>query len=259
MRYLSVTVVSTLCLGLAAGNAPAQPHGGHHGGHHAVHVPIHHGTYYGHNNWHHVVPHRPNYVGAYYTTGTTHYYTPSPVVPILPIVPPVVAAGTPAPPPPAPVEVQKPIELTFGDYSRYEDLAGRLAFEANALCLDLHYNYKHNKDFAEVYGEAYAILQAAKYIHGKEHKGDRPTLNKRMVEVDKLFHHVQDEMRGWTRVAAKQVGEDALPEKIASVEAVLHHLCYDVGVKPHEPAAAKAPPPADLNEVAPPPPPAVKP
>lgn len=241
MKYLIVAAASAVGLCLAAGTATAQHH---HGGHH---VPVHHGVYYGHNNWHHVVPHRPAYVGAYYTSGTTHYYTPSPIIPV------VLAAGPADGPPPAPVEVQKPVEVAFGGYSRYEDLAGRLAFEANALCLDLHYNYKHNKNFAEVYGEAYGILQAARYVRGKEHKGDHDLLHKRMVEVDKLFHHVQDEMRGWTRVAAKQVGGDGLPEKVAGLEAVLHHLCYDVGVKPHEQAVEAAPPPGGINEDAPPP------
>lgn len=219
----------------------------HHGGHHPRHVPIHSGIHYGHSNWHHVVPHHRTYVGAYYTVGHTHYYTPSRITPL------VQSVGVPAAPPPVAIEAQKPVEFAFGGYSRYEDLAGRLSFEANALCLDLHYNYRHNKNFAEVYREAYDVLQAAKYLQGNEHKGDRATINKRMVEVDKLFHHVQDEMRNWTRVAAKQVGENALPEKIEGVEAVIHHLCFDVGVKPHEQPAA-APGTVDPTEVAPPPP-----
>lgn len=240
MKYF----IAAIGLLVAVGTATAQH------GHHARHVPVHHGVHYGHNNWHHVVPHHRTYVGAYYTVGHTHYYTPSPVVPVLQL------AANPAAPAPAPIEVQKPVELTFGGYSRYEDLAGRLTFEANALCLDMHYNYKHNKNFAEVYREAYDVLLAAKYIQGKEHNGDRATLNKKMVEVDKLFHHVQDEMRTWTRVEAKQVGTNALPEKIEGVEAVLHHLCFDVGVKPHE-APAGAAGTVDPTEVAPPPPPPV--
>jgi hypothetical protein len=49
-----------------------------------------------------------------------------------------------------------------------------------------------------------------------------------------------------------------LPEKIAGVEAVMHHLCFDVGVKPHEQPAEEAPPPGNLKEEAPPPPPVEK-
>lgn len=255
MKYLIAAVPAVIGLLVATSTAAAQHRqGGHHGGHR---LPTHHGVYYGHQNWHYVVPHRPGHVGAYYTVGQTHYYTPSPVVTVVPVPLPPPVAGFPAapPPPPLPVEVQRPVELAFGGYSRYEDLAGRLAFEANALCLELHYNYKHNKNFGEVYREVYDVLQAARYLHAKEHKGDRALIHRRMVEVDKLFHHVQDEMRGWTRAATRQIGVNTLPEKLEGVEAVLHHLCFDVGVKPHEQPAAAAPAPGDPNEVAPPPPP----
>ncbi len=235
---------ATVCLILAAGQASAQHiHLSHH--HRAS---SHHGVHYGHHNWHHVVPHHRNHVGAYYTIGHSHYYTPSPVVRIV-----TVAASPVASPPPAIVEAQKPVELTFGGFSRFEDLAGRLSFEANAMCLDLHYNYKHNKNFAPVYAQAYGVLQAAKYLRGKDHGGDRETIRKRMVEVDRLFHMAQEEMRGWTRAATKQIVTDALPEKIAGVEAVLHHLSYDVGIQPHESPVEEAPPPADPAEPAPPP------
>lgn len=249
MKYLIAVVSAALCLLVSAGTTPAQHH---HGGHHVARVPVHHGVNYGHQNWHHVVPHHPTYAGAYYTTGSTHYYTPAPVVSVIPL------AGIPAAPTPAPIEVRAPVELTFGGYKRYEDLAGRLTFEANNLCLEMHYNYRGNKNFAEVYREAYDILQAAKYLHAKEHNGDRDLINKRMVEVDKLFHHVQDEMRDWTRSATRQVGVNALPEKIEGIEAVIHHLSFDVGVRPHEQPAAAAPPPVMPDEVAPPPPPVIK-
>lgn len=232
---------------ILAGNMALAQH--HHGGHHAQHVPIHHGIHYGHQNWNYVVPHRPTYVGAYYSVGHTHYYTPSQITPLVSVV------NNPAAPPPAVIEPQRPVELAFGGFSKYQDLAGRLAFEANAMCLDMHYNYKHNKNFAEVYGEAYGVLQAAKYLLGQEHQGDRQIIGRRMAEADKLFHHVQDEMRAWTRQPAKQVGGDGLPEKIAAVEAVMHHLCFDAGVKPHQQAVEAAPAPVDLNrETAPPPP-----
>lgn len=259
MRYFTTSMTFGMILFLTPSPMQAQHHGGGHhgGGHHGGgrHVPIHHGVRYGHHNWHHVVPHRPAHhghqarIGAYYTIGQTHYYTPSPIVPI------VTMTTTPSAPPPQVIEAQKPVELSFGGFSRIEDLAGRLAFEANLLCLDMHYNYRHNKNFAEAYREAYGILQAAKYVEGREHQGNRDLIRARMMEVDKLFHHVQGEMRAWTRAVAKPIGPDELPEKQASVEAVLHHLCFDAGVKPHEQPAEAAPAPAIPNEVAPPPPP----
>ena len=255
MKHRIAAAVLMVGLLIGASTALAQHHGGHNGGHYSGHygghwgghgLPVHHGSYFGHDDWSHVIPHHPSYVGAYYTTGQAHYYTPSPVTGYAP------AIGAPAGP--VTVQVQRPVELAFGGFSRYEDLGGRLALEANALCLDMHYNYRHNRNFAEVYREAYNVLQAANYLHGKEHQGDREAITKRMVEVDALFHHVQEEIRGWSRATTKQIGVNALPEKVEGVEAVLHHLCHDVGVKPHDQPAEVAPAPSDLNEALPPPP-----
>jgi hypothetical protein len=151
------------------------------------------------------------------------------------------------------VEPNRPVRLTFAGFERYEDLAGRLEHEANSLCLEMHFNYRHNKDFAEVYREAYSLLTAAQYLHGKAHQGDHETIRNRITDVDRLFHHLQEDMRGWTRSATRQIGAGSLPYKLASVEAVLHHLCYDVGVEPHDHAEA-APAPDHAGELVPPPP-----
>lgn len=211
--------------------------GGHYGGNYGGHA-VHRGIHYGHNNWNYVVPHHNQFAGAYYSQGATHYYTPTIVTRQV--------VGV------APVVVQKPVELAFGGFSRNQDLAGRLSVEANAMCLDMHYNYQHNKNFVEVYRAAYNVLKAAKYLHGKEHQGDRETITNRMVEVDALFHDVQDQVRGWSRVVTKQIGASELQQKVEGVEAVLHHLCYDVGVEPHTQPVEEAPPPADLRETIPP-------
>ena len=263
-KWLSaVTLVVVAGLFLATGTAPAQHRGGYggysgghggYGGYSGGHVPAYHGVYYGHSNWNYVVPHRPAYAGGYYSVGQTHYYTPTPFVSVFAARPVAVAPGVPTPPalPPA-AAMQKPVELTFGGFTRYQDLAGRLVVDVNALCLDMHHNYQGNKNFADVYAEAYGVLQAAKYLSGKEHNGDRDAIGKRVVEMHRLFHHVLDETRGWTRTARKQVGTDAMEEKMAGVEAVLHHLAYDAGIKQEEPAAGAAMPVVDPGEQAPPP------
>ena len=252
MRWFTPTVL-TAALVLATGPATAQ-HGGGHGGYSGGRVPAYHGVYYGHSNWNYVVPHRPTYAGGYYSIGQTHYYTPTPIVPLLAVQPAPVAPVAPvAPIPPPPVEAQRPVQLAFGGFTRYQDLSGRLAGDVNALCLDLHHNYRGNKGFADVYAEAYSVLQAAKYLQGQEHNGDRAVVGQRVAEVHRLFHHVMDETRGWTRTAVRQVGTDTLAEKTAGVEAVLHHLEYDVGIKQVEQAVAKPLPVIDPNEVAPPP------
>lgn len=142
----------------------------------------------------------------------------------------------------------------FGGFTQYQDLAGRLAVDVNALCLDMYHNYQDNKNFDDVYAEAYGVLQAAKYLQGNEHKGDHNAIGKRVAEVHRLFHHVMDETRGWTRTARKQVGAFALEEKTANVEAILHHLVYDAGIKQEEQAAGGAALPViDPLEEAPPP------
>lgn len=246
---IAVVALSAGLLIAGANVASGQHYGGHHGGlfggHHDRYVPSYHGDNYGHNDWNYVVPHHPTYSGAYYTSGEYHYYTPSHITSYVPT-----SGGHPVA-----VEAQRPVELAFGGFNRYEDLAGRLMLEANALCLDLHYNCRHNRNFAEVYREAYDVLQAAKYIHSKEHQGDREAISRRMVEIDRLFHHVQQETRGWTGSEIRQVNASALPQKIAGVEAVMHHLCYDIGVKPHDASIESAPAPAAaVEEIAPPPP-----
>lgn len=241
MRILSLAFVATIVLTTTGGLALAQ----HDHGHGHARAPVHHGTYFGHRDWNYVVPHHSTYAGAYYSTGDAHYYTPAQIVPVGPPV-----QGIAVQPPP--VTALKPVELTFDGFSRYQDLAGRLDAAVNLLCLDMHYNYRHNPRFAQIYGEAYGVLQAAKFIHGKEHQGDQDTIRRRMTEVDRLFHHVQGEVAGWTREPVKPIGPETLQAKAAGVEAILHHLCFDVGVKPHEQPAEVAPPPP--VEEAPPPP-----
>lgn len=246
-KWLSaIALVVVAGLFLATGTAPAQHRGGFSGGR----VPAYHGVYYGHTNWNYVVPHRPAYAGGCYSVGQTHYYTPAPVMSVFAAPSVGAASGVPTPSAPPPgFEVQKPVELTFGGFSRYQDLAGRLVIDVNALCLDMHHNYQGNKNFADAYG----ALQAAKYLQGKEHNDDCAAIGKSVNEIHRLFHHVIDETRGWTRTARRQVGTDAMEEKMAGVEAVLHHLAYDAGIKQEEPVAGAAMPVVDAGEQAPPP------
>lgn len=104
-----------------------------------------------------MLPHYDHhYHGTYYLDSGTNYYVPRTYV---------IDPGTYAAP--------KPVQIEFGGYAHVDDLSGRLERLANELCLDLHYNYRHNSGFADVYREAYQVLDTAKYIHAKEHQGDR--------------------------------------------------------------------------------------
>jgi len=140
-----------------------------------------------------------------------------------------------------PVQVSQPVQLQFGDFSRCEDLAGRLETEAYRLCPDMLYNYQHNPVFQETYREAYSLLESAKYLHAKQHQGDRDSIRHHVTQMDGLLHHVQEELRPWSRQNTRPIGSGGVIEKSSAVEAILHHLCYDVGIEPHgadEPAPA---------------------
>jgi hypothetical protein len=62
-----------------------------------------------------------------------------------------------------------------------------------------------------------------------------------VTQMDQLMHHVLEGIRPWSRHHSRQVASGGVIEKSSAVEAILHHLCYDVGVEPHgddEPAPA---------------------
>lgn len=194
-----------------------------------------------HDDYRYVVPHAAHH-GAYYTYEDAHYYTPPA---------PRVAAGPP-------VAAQRPTPIEFGGLKHYEALAERLDALANQLCLDLHHNYQHNRNYDETYREAYQVLQAAKFIHGAEHAGDRDAIRRSAGSLDNVFHHVQGELRNWSSADVRPVGRYSLAAKLEEMEALLHHLMFDLGVRPDHDNPPGAPPPD--GEIAPPPrPPAPRP
>lgn len=124
-----------------------------------------------------------------------------------------------------------PRAYEFGSFSHVDDLAMRLERLANDLCLDLHYNYSHNRGFRETYAEAYRILQAAQFVHEAEHRQDRRGIYEKMRGMDALIHHIQEDVRGWSRHEHRQIGRTDMRTKMELVENTIHHLMYDVGVE----------------------------
>lgn len=124
----------------------------------------------------------------------------------------------------------RPQEIRFGGFSHVDDLAIRLEDMANQLCLDLYYNYSHNFEFRVTYGEAYQVLEVARFIHDAEHHEDRDAIRSRLQGLDDLFHHVQDDVRGWSRHHHRQIGTLGILSKMDVLEDTLHHLMNDVGV-----------------------------
>jgi hypothetical protein len=136
-----------------------------------------------------------------------------------------------------PVQSGPSMRPVFGAFSHIDELTRQLSREANALCLELHYNHQHNPGFTQTYREAYEIWTTAKYLHGLEHSGNREKLKQTAVELDKLFHHVQGDVVDWTAHHHRQVGFGGLADKLDAVEATLHHLLDDVGVRSQFPDA----------------------
>lgn len=237
-------------LPLATQTALAQHHH-HHGGHYSpgYHIDHHdhvvrdgHGHVIGryhhdvvHQNSTYIVPHTSHsaHHGTYHVHNNRYYYTPRTA-----LIQPHSVGGQPV--------VAKPAIVEFGSFSHVDDLASRLETLANEFLLDLHYNYSHNRGFRETYAEAYQLLEVAKYIHAAEHQHDRRAIQSKLNGMDSLFHHIQDDVRGWSRHHHRQIGQLGILSKMDMIESALHHLMNDVGVQqaPAPGANGQAPPPA---------------
>lgn len=177
-----------------------------------------------HNNAVHIVPHMNSIQhGTYYRQGDQSYYYPQTAMAGILQIPPT------------------PQEISFGGFGHVDDLAMRLETLMNELCLDLYYNYSHNPGFLETYSEAYSLLETAKFIHAAEHANDRDAISRKLGGADALFHHVEDDVRGWSRIHHRQIGTLGILSKMDMAESVLHHLMRDVGVKPELPEVAPVP------------------
>ncbi len=188
-----------------------------------------------HHDAQHIVPHMDNVNhGTYYRHNGHSYYHPQ-----------TATLGTLQAPP-------TPEEITFGGYGHVDDLAMRLETLMNELCLDLYYNYSHNPEFLVTYSEAYSLLETARFIHAAEHAHDRDAISRKLGGADALFHHVEDDVLGWSRVHHRQIGTLGIISKMDMAESVLHHLMQDVGVKPEIIEQAPAPS-VGGPELAPPP------
>jgi hypothetical protein len=232
-KYLFIFVTTTLLPSVVLG----QHH--HHHNHHHHH---HHGSHYGYSNWNYVVPHTNQHRGAYYVQGNSYYYTSSPIV--------YAGAMQPgyAPPP-----VQQQAQLQYGGFGYCNDLTGRLEAQINLLCLELYYNYQHNPDFDQTYREVYDLLQFSRQMHALDHQGQREAIRQSVTQFDQQYHHIQQDIAPWTRQNNRHLPPGDAVQKASTAEALLHHLCYDVGIQPHQPQQAQPQPFQGGPEQAPPP------
>ncbi len=180
-----------------------------------------------HRNHRHVIQHSDRFLGSFYVENGQYYY---------------LAGGE--------HYAEAPLIIAPGSFSHVEELARRLEYEMNLLCLDMHDNYNHNRGFGETYGEAFRMLEMTRAIHASEHQHDRVAIAGMVRELDSLMHHVEDDISNWKRHTHHRWGTSGLRSKIRSAQTLIHHLTNDVGAQAPTPVGSDssrlAPPPAGL-------------
>lgn len=234
MRPSYFSWLSAFALAVSSGSAAMAQHHHHHH-HYAPRYQVQHHDHivrdsHGHiiGRYHHdVVPQSAQFIlphidqhrhGSYYVQNGTSYYYPQTISNNAQYY-----------------TTARPVAVTFGGFAHVEDLASRLESETNDLCYDMHYNYSHNPGYDQTYREAYHLYRVAEFIHAAEHISDRDAIRGKLAGMDKLFHHIRDDIRDWSRHHHRQVGPYGFNTRLDVIESVLHHLMTDVGVRPDVP------------------------
>ena len=127
--------------------------------------------------------------------------------------------------PPTRHQTYRPVQPEFGSFSHVDELASRLETLATEFCLDLHYNYSHNPG---VPGNVpRGVIRFCKWQNTSmrpEHQHDRAAIQQQLGGLDQTFHHVRDDVRGWSRHHHRQVGQLGILAKMDGIESSLHHL-----------------------------------
>ena len=166
---------------------------------------------------------------------------------------------------------------TFAARRHIDVFADRLLHDANQVCWEMYRHNGHNRGFSETYREMYRAMKDAQHIHDLVHEGahrgrhDVDHIASDLHEIDKLFHHIEGDIRGWTSSYRGHYGHgdyghdnyghavhgrnfgDELTRKMRYFEQTLHHLMADYGVKSRlvEQEPTSAPPlPAGLPPAA---------
>lgn len=134
--------------------------------------------------------------------------------------------------------VTQPV-VTYGGFSHIDELASELEQLTRDILWEMHFNYTHNSGYDATYAEMYDILRQAKYIHEAEHYGRRSEIARVVGDLDRLFHHVEEDIRLWRPSHGHFVGNGSLFDKVEALEDTLHHLMQDVGA-----TASNSDPPA---------------
>jgi hypothetical protein len=89
-------------------------------------------------------------------------------------------------------------------------------------------------------------LQKAKFIHAAEHIHDHDVIRSKLNGIDKEFHHVADDIRGWAGSGHSVVH---LESRLAEVERSIHSIMDQLDM-PRSPGLSVT---AGDNDIAPPP------
>jgi hypothetical protein len=124
------------------------------------------------------------------------------------------------------------VQLRYGGCTHLADLAARFEFLAHELVLDLQFNYSHNRGFRATYAEALQLLDGAQLVRSLAHDPrSRHILRAQLIQLDGLFHHIEDDVCHWTRIPRRPVGNMGLQTRLNLMEATLHHLMFDAGIR----------------------------
>lgn len=158
---------------------------------------------------------------------------------------------------PARAQYESRSRYTFAARRHLDELAYRLWQDANDVCWEMYRHYRHNPGFRVTYREMYRLMTDARHIHDLVHEGyhfgrhDVDHIARDLHDADRLFHHIEDDIRGWTSSSrgyhhygghyghGYDYGHDVhgpgyrdeLTRKVRYLEQTLHHLMSDYGVR----------------------------
>jgi hypothetical protein len=118
-----------------------------------------------------------------------------------------------------------------GSHRHVDRLALEVKNLASKACWEMHNSYRFYPEYEETYGEAFEMYKIAEHIHELVHYGSSAkTIDRNVVELDKLFHHIEEDVRAWG-VYGHTGSHARLKNRMLELEDALHHLMDDVGVK----------------------------
>ena len=156
------------------------------------------------------------------------------------------------------VVVQRPVSYTFGACDHLTELSARMHEQANAICWEMHRQYRHNATFETTYAEMFMILQDVKHIRklvalnrARPVAGDEDQIATDLHHVDQLYHHIENDIAHWR--PRYVYGGRRLQVAMADFSNTLHNLMTNYGVRsrigleaPAPVGGGLAPPPAPV-------------